>query len=179
MLVPHMVVYNFMRGNICTHYVTKCLFRYACSISTMLQPNIHQHDHSVYDCGINNTINWSLTRHCRKTYLSHPDGLPHHKTFLWILLCVGIFLTPFVGIYLLLASFCIFVLQKKTSHELPSSDQSMPVFCSTKYYNRYHYMCTVSLPSRSDIFTGCSSYQEATAVQLLSGLWWHTPSLCG
>ena len=33
----------------------------------------------------------------------------------------------------------------------------MPVFYSTKYYNRYHYIYIVALPLCSATFIGCSS----------------------
>ena len=39
----------------------------------------------------------------------------------------------------------------------------MPASHSTEYYNQYHYVRIILLPSCSDILTGCSSYQKANS----------------
>ena len=60
MLVPCIVVINSMHGmacNICTCNVTKCLFGHRHRISTMLHKYIHQHDHGVFNRGIDGTVN--------------------------------------------------------------------------------------------------------------------------
>ena len=133
------------------------------STSTTLQWYIYQHDYGIFYHGIDSMVNCSPMRYFEKDLSTSSWWLIYYKKTRVNFFCVGIFLTPFVGINFR-ASFYIFVLWKRALYELQSSDQGIPVFYSTKYYNWYHYMHTVSLPSYSDILTACSSYQEATPV---------------
>ena len=179
MLIPHTVVITSMHGNVCACNITKCLSEHACSISTTLQPYIHQHDCGVYDHGIDSTVNCIPMRYFEKSCPSHPDGSPHYIKFLWIFnMWESSRCHLWLSIFFLLL-FTSLYCEKRTLHELQFSDQGMLAFHSTKYYNWYHYMRIMSLPSNSDILTGFSSYQEATPVQLFSGSWWYTLSLCG